>query len=130
MLIVKNGIHVKVGEYPEYKSYDINLRECGLSYKPTEIQLHFDRKCFSNVYQNQTVLDTKGVILNSATSDRIYNGREAKYWESPWAVYLEYYFSKNESGKTIWYIVSCSGVLVTFQWVLSSAHCLRYENKL
>ena len=101
-------------------SYDINQRECGLSYKPTEIPIHFDRKCFSNAYQNQTVLYIFLPTLSvfNETYNRIYNGFDAEEWEAPWTVYIIF--------NTRYESFTCTGVLVTFQWVLTSAHCLNF----
>ena len=115
-----NGLYVEVGKYPEYKRYDINLKECGLKFKPTEIQIHFNSKCFSNKYINKTILDVEGVAQQTQSVDsRIFKGRNAGHYEAPWALYLDRKEAYLAQG-------GCSAVLITFQWVLTAAHCYKF----
>ena len=113
-LIDINGLFVEVGNYTEYGIQDINLRDCGIKFKPTEIQLNFVEKCFANKYENKTVLDTEGLIkVSKQIISRIYSGENADYCESPWTVYLN-----NPN-------TDCNGVLITFEWVLTTGRCFK-----
>lgn len=100
----------------------LNHRDCGLRFKPKYIDLNFDGKCFLNNYPNITILDTEGnkIIEKSVNKvqNRILKGQRAGYAEAPWAVYISYNILKVYRGQ------ACSGVLITFEWVLTAGHCV------
>ena len=107
---------VGIGDYSEYEIQDLNHRYCGLRNKPKLLDIYFDKKCFSNKYENQTIFDVEIVEKRKySTNNRIINGRRADRTESPWSVFISIRY-QNES-------IGCTGVLLTFQWVLTTAHC-------
>ena len=105
-------------------SSDLNLIECGLRYKAKLIHINFDKKCFLKKYQNKTVMDVEGNKLHRKVdyiTNRILNGEMAEYGEAPWAVYLSYRIEL--FGVSIIESGACNGVLITFEWILTAAHC-------
>ncbi len=104
---------VSVGEYPDYQDLDVNLPECGFNSIPIIYEIHFPSNCIRNQIKNKTVFgfDTNRNTLRQNTSERIFLGQNTKYGESPWTVLV-----KISHGV-------CTGVLITFQWVLTTAHC-------
>ena len=59
---------------------------------------------------------------------RIFNGREAKAGEAPWTVYLhikhDTYETKHHRVVPKTQVYKCTGSLLTFEWVITAAHCL------
>ena len=121
-----------MGDYPDYKSSDVNLKECGFGLIPEYYNITLKSICFDNEYRDSNEnlfelfvlrkniernrqMNTRG--LNELwPSARIFNGPDAEYGEAPWTVYLEF----RRFGL---YSQSCTGVLITFEWVLTAAHC-------
>ena len=79
-------------------------------------------KCFRNKNQNKTVFDLRGVMYLRENKNRIVFGWNADYHEAPWAVYIRQQIKifEDDTGTTLGF---CTGVLITFQWVLTAAHC-------
>ena len=104
-----------------------NKDSCGLRIEPTVHKLYFNNKCFKNSYPNKTLIDSSGGLF-AAREDypesRIYFGDKADYGEAPWAVLLSYHWWNFAPTIEMTY---CSGTLIAFDWVLTSAHCIRYS---
>ena len=118
---------VLIPDYPEYQKYDINLPECGLTFVPTIHNYTFDRLCYKDKYIPKTLYDFQGNNLmfekveKDATQERIYMGKELEYGEAPWTVQV---FAEFETGESK---LICTGSLIAFNWVITSAHCFGYE---
>ena len=111
-----------IGNYPEYRRYDINLPECGLRYVPTIYNVSFENNtCFKNDYLPQSYYDLTSNNLHFAkkrTENRVYDGHSVGWGEAAWAVEII----------TSWHVLDiskCTGTLITFEWVLTGAHCAR-----
>ena len=108
-----DGLFASMGNYSEQMKDDLNLPECGFGLVPIYFKISYEKQCFSRSYPNKTLIifhKWKGGV--GKVSSRIYQGREARVGDSPWTVFLDF-----EKGV-------CSGVLITYEWVLTSAHCL------
>ena len=122
-----NGLFVEVGNYPDSIKDDINLPECGLGFLPRVIS--YGNSCYQKSYANKTYAPNvkhKYSIPGQVLS-RIYQGRTAMMGEAPWVIRLELttrrrseqrYKTAGENKTT------CTGVLVTFEWVLTAANCI------
>ena len=111
---------VPIGNYPNCTHLDINLPECGLRFVPKVYNISYDQnKCFGNQYSPKILYDIERNNLffeKKSTEGRIYEGTQVAWGESPWTVQVT-----NEVGVTDygW----CTGSLITFEWVLTAAHC-------
>ena len=111
---------MSIGYYPNYIKFGINLPECGLGGVPKYIDIPYQKGCFPTNYVRYSNKSTMVIGRQysehkiSKTLSRIYLGRDAVTGESPWTVLI-----RKKDG------IECSGVLVTFQWVLTAAHCLQ-----
>ena len=126
------GRFVEVGEYP-HQSYIPHLNHplCGIGNITSVYVVSFNKQCFGNEYKNKTFVDIstepqsgeEGQVLS-----RIFKGRNAKKGEAPWTVYIHKRFARNVhvQGATFEEIKTsyCTGSLLTFEWVITSAHCV------
>ena len=124
------GLISKVGEYPEEskKIPDLNHPKCGVGMAPGYYVRSFNKNCFKNAYPSRTIVDYVSVTdVEGQPSNRIFNGRDAKKGEAPWAVHIETTIAKNPDShghaQDISYI-RCTGALLNFEWVITVAHCV------
>ena len=116
---------VSIGEYPEHRgegTAQLNLIDCGLRYVPKvhNITAH-NNNCYANKYNSNIVIDYRVPIDVPSPQQRVYLGTNVEIGEAPWVVLV--YDEK------AWYTpwnpnFICAGVLITLEWVLTSAHCI------
>ena len=98
-----------------------------MRYKPVLFKLNFPNKCFKNKIGDRLVWDLHGhVTYEDQPLERVYNGEKAEYGEAPWAVYIRQISLEMISGTSKVrrvYRGTCSGVLLTNEWVLTAATC-------
>ena len=79
---------------------------------------------FSNIYPNKTVSDIEGVSQQiENVNNSIAYGGYAAYSEPPppWAIYLVNRWADNTDERF------CSEDIISFNWVLTAAHCKGYN---
>ena len=125
-------LFVGVGEYPDYSSGipHFNHPLCGIGNASGVYVISFNKKCFGKEYKNKTIVDIstephfdgeEGEVLS-----RVFKGRNAKKGEAPWVVYIHIQTVKKQSMLgTEYEYASCTGTLLTFEWVITSAHCVK-----
>ena len=117
-----------------------NLKQINDCLKDNELNIDFT-EIEENCELNYIKVNIKSINCLNERSDQnnekirvepincIFNGRDAKVGESPWTVGLDITFEKiSQSGSISYFSQRCSGSLITFEWILTAAHCLK-ENE-
>ena len=107
------------GKYPQYLSKGINRPECGTGIVPQFQTIIYNSSCFQNKYTDKDWYYFPRDPRQQTVSTRIFNGSKADYVDATFAVHIQYV--KKVYG--LRHQQACSGVLITFNWVMTSAHC-------
>ena len=127
IFIATDCLFVSVGDYRGYEG--VNGMDCGLRYKTEIHNISRSNKCFKKATEDEELIvfpnhQTQFITKLDQISSRIYNGRDERKGESPWTVRLFFEFRRDAFGRVEEYTDVCSGSLITYQWILTAAHCI------
>ena len=112
-----DGSSITVMASKSCTDYGINQRECGLRYKPKQFEITYNQKCFKNKNPKLILLQHSTPFIEVLPENRLDRGSivTADYHESPWTVNVREVGWESP--------LDCTGVLISFQWVLTAAIC-------